>query len=352
VLGAAAAPTTDFDTGAEMSDTPEETAGAQEEKAGWWRAAWVSPNEKLSAQEAASTLFRFFRSQHVTDLRSIFWLASYLLISYFVVVCAIVIYEIEFLPGPPRPIHTFVYFFGPAIPVYGAVIAWTYLSAATRLGVVDLFACEIKTLCRVGTILNFGQALVDRCGAEESRFPPVSSEEDYFPVFSSNSGDLEQLEATVVGNITEFYTYMKVVRDTFRRFGAPETGKVSCQEVLNLVYMLYLAYESGRKAIDLLVEFQPTRAENIMTILLTELPCYRCLCQHFQGDQLRFTRLILRLSGYKKEVGAIIRDVSARPEKDEDWAPAKGTLPTLQECYEKMKSEVEAIQREKSATQA
>ena len=45
---------------------------------------------------------------------------------------------------------------GPAITICGAIVAWAYVSASKRLGIIDLFACEIKTLCRVGTIFDVG----------------------------------------------------------------------------------------------------------------------------------------------------------------------------------------------------
>jgi hypothetical protein len=44
--------------------------------------------------------------------------------------------------------------------------------------------------------------------------------------------------------------------------------------VCNVIYMQFLGLESARKAIEGLVEFEPTRAENIFTILLSELVAY------------------------------------------------------------------------------
>jgi hypothetical protein len=45
---------------------------------------------------------------------------------------------------------------GPAVGVAGVIISWAYKSASIRLGIVDLFGCEIATLCRVGTIFDVG----------------------------------------------------------------------------------------------------------------------------------------------------------------------------------------------------
>ena len=50
---------------------------------------------------------------------------------------------------------------GPAITICGAIVAWAYVSASKQLGIIDLFACEIKTLCRVGTI--FDVRVTSRC---------------------------------------------------------------------------------------------------------------------------------------------------------------------------------------------
>src|SRR5580658_4563493 len=48
--------------------------------------AWrVRNDEELSAEDAASTLFRFFRSKHVGDLRLIELLARWLLLPYLLV---------------------------------------------------------------------------------------------------------------------------------------------------------------------------------------------------------------------------------------------------------------------------
>jgi hypothetical protein len=98
----------------------------------------------------------------------------------------------------------------------GAVLAWAYQSGSVRLGVVDLFACEISTLCRVATVVDtarryagkFDQPPTAPADTAGPRPPPYhfASQENYFPVFESNTRDLQTLEARVVINITEFYT--------------------------------------------------------------------------------------------------------------------------------------------------
>ena len=112
----------------------------------------------------------------------------------------------------------------------GVAIGWVYRTASSRLGIVDLFAYEITTICRVGTIVDvvgnyrdrFARATEDGSGnthdhlltlqaAEAQPHAPYrfASGENYFPVFEKNSHDLRILEAGVVTNVTAFYTYMK-----------------------------------------------------------------------------------------------------------------------------------------------
>jgi hypothetical protein len=319
-----------------------------------WRAA-VASDKNLTADEAASTLFRFFRSKHVVDLKALATLAVLILIGH---ACLVYFhYHADF----PK-------YLAPAVPVYGAVIAWAYLTASTRLGVVDLFACEIGTLCRVGTAFDIGRLYIGKHedGVKEIRSGEAaehaaaehvaekhaarehaaakslpsgfSSQEDYFPVFASNSHDLEALEALVVGDITQFYTYMKAARDLQRRLGGIGSGSEEAQTALeNLIYVLFLGYESGRKAIEDLIEFEPTRAENIIVILITELVCFAFLCVHFtdSGDDLRFTRLRIRKTAYTEFVPGLINAVNGPHKKgtEKDWSPAQYTVSELINRY-------------------
>lgn len=306
------------------------------------RAIFVSEN-KLTADEAASTLFRFFRSKHVLDLKLIF----VLVVMIFAVHASYVVYQ-------HLPLHTYL---APAIPIYGGIVAWTYLSAATRLGVVDLFACEIRTTCRVGTAFDIGtlyiekhKALLDarKPAVTNNNAPPNSpvevdtkgfdSHEDYFPVFTSNSHDLESLEALVVGNITEFYTYMKVSRDLLRKMTEKQSAQASLLAIENLIYVLFLGYESGRKAIKDLIEFEPTRAENIVVILITELAFYSFLRALFKSrkDVIRLARLDLRAKNYETELPCLFQQInSAHGKNKKDWEPAEQITSALKELYKR-----------------
>jgi hypothetical protein len=352
--------------------------------------AYRARDNDISAEESASNIFRFFRSKHVVDLKIIATLVVFLFSIYFAVLLVVAIAE--------PFIHLLVYHFvvdlktdkallssdnilwlpshgidvlgtnilwaltyaGPAIPVCGGVVAWAYLSAGTRLGVVDLFACEIRTLCRVGTAFDVGtiyitrhQDLVNKSKRPDHKTPHAdhaavpkppteskafSSHEEYFPVFSTNSGDLESLEALVVGNITEFYTYMKATRDLLRALAAIDSVPDALKNLEDLIYVLFLGYESGRKSVEDLVEFEPTRAENMIVILITELTCYSFLCEHFtkKKDKARYARLELRERAYNALVKFLIDKVN-EPHNDihsEYWDPAKHSLEDLERCHD------------------
>jgi hypothetical protein len=330
-----------------------------------------SPDVDLTAKESASTLFRFFRSKHVIDLKLIVAAAVLFLGIHIVVVLFAGLLDIGWMVSASSEWNKVVEFFkfiityiAPTIPIYGAILAWAYLSAAGRLGIVDLFACEISTLCRVGTIFDVGKHYVDQHKTPLAALPargdvmdkaPASStnfvsQEDYFPVFSGNSRDLQLLEASVVKNITAFYTFMKAMRDSQRKLAglSPSQGSEPGAETLeaeiepsrwhagitNVIYMLYLGYESGRKSVEDLIEFEPEAADSRTVILLTELKCYSFLIEHFKHDDLRHSRLRIREELYKKKVPELYIKVNLPHDGNEiDWEPAKRTAPELARLY-------------------
>ena len=97
-----------------------------------------------------------------------------------------------------------------------------------------MFACEIDTLCRVVTVVEMVKNLTD--SPQDSVPQHFTSEENYFPILDGNTNDLQSREANVVINITAFYTYMKTVRDSFRK-GADIRGADQRRESLKaLIY--------------------------------------------------------------------------------------------------------------------
>ena len=268
-------------------------------------------------------------------------------------------------------ISKFIVFFVPVLGVVGAVIAWAYQSGSARLGVIDLFACEISTLCRVATVVDtarryagkFDQPPTTAAETAGPRQPPhhFASQENYFPVFESNTRDLQTLEARVVINITEFYTYMKAFRDYLRTLAeiTPQSDELDGESLLqswheavvNVVFMLFLGMESARHAIADLVEFQPEKAERTIVILISELEAYRFLRSRFtNSEDVRFQRLNLRESVYRRLVPKLISSVEASRAKEEKlieretewdhppqaskWEPAIRLLPLLKTRYQ------------------
>jgi hypothetical protein len=341
----------------------------------------------LETGNPAATLDRLFSSQHVNDLRLI--VASFLVAVFLVFLLGLPLSIENTVVGQwPAIISrktnwifvrvafgaaaSFLTFFMPVVAVFGAVLAWAYQVGSARLGVVDLFACEISTLCRVVTVVD----TVGRCVGMFEQGPPATpagvhgqqvqahqftSQENYFPVFESNARDLQTLEARVVINITAFYTYMKVVRDSLRSLAETRAQRAEWESstdkgsavgpwheaARNVVYMLFLALESARHAVRHLVEFEPDEAEKTVVILLSELAAYRFLCSQFPDEQdMRHQRIVLRDSDYRRrlpqlycavEAGKALETAKAiwdEPQETSQWEPAWRLLPELRRRYE------------------
>jgi hypothetical protein len=334
----------------------------------------------LRTGNQSATLDRLFVSQHVQDLRLIG--AAAIFVFYLIVMVAVLlaggkvlhwmvtnyakdkITILSVLVGVSYyvslNIGKFMYSVWAAPVALGAALTWGYQVGSARLGVVDLFACEISTLCRVVSAVDVVRQYVDRFkqgptanASSDAGSPEVSglaqrpftSEENYFPVFATNSRDLEALEARVVIRITEFYTYMKAVRDMQRALAQvkPETDKLDewREAVRNIVYMLYLGLESARHAICLLVEFKPEQIERVIVILISELEAYRFLCGQFSEDDVRRERILLRQRDYQTLVPLLTVFVKEKRTSEadaqafeparatRDWEPARVLLPEL-----------------------
>jgi hypothetical protein len=341
----------------------------------------------LRTGDPAATVDRLFTSQHVMDLQLIIAFAFIAVLLILVVGLPLSIENqvqsqwsnIEkstgwiFLHIAFASAGSFLAFFAPVLAVFGAVLAWAYQVGSARLGVVDLFACEISTLCRVATVVDTVRRFVDRFDegppAEPAGGPHVpaqqfNSQENYFPVFEGNTRDLQTLEARVVINITAFYTYMKAVRDSMRTLAgigpqpadlelpsnkAPASGSWH-EAARNVVYMLFLGFESARHAIADLVEFEPERAERAIVILISELEAYRFLCNQFADEQdVRHQRLMLRDFEYRDVVPHLCCSVevgrasekaieaglpSHGPRQVSQWEQAARLLPELKRRYQ------------------
>jgi len=301
--------------------------------------AWILPT-----RDEHATLARMFISQHVKDLRLI---ATMAVLALYATIVVLVVDVVVKLGGEANLVHLvqsakdaswwnlvhhilfevlqkFLIIFPPVLTVVWAILSWVYQVGSTRLGVVDLFACEISTLCKVATLIDTVQRQVEafQKGPPDAPAQPAAaheparsftSQDSYFPVFENNSRDLETLEAKVVINITAFYTYMKAVRDLLRTVAAappaadPEASGRRIQAddpwreaASNVIYMLFLALESARFAINQLVEFEPEGAERTITILISELPAYGFLRRRYQdAADFRHQRIMLREPDYQ-----------------------------------------------------
>jgi hypothetical protein len=322
----------------------------------------------LRTGDAAATIDRLFVSEHVKDLRLII---AFALIAVLVVLVSGLLgslaYAWEFHDKYSSSqvvisaLRGFVAFFAPALGIFGAVLAWAYQVGSARLGIVDLFACEVDTLCRVALVVDSvprsivmfhkGSPGPQVAGGSAPTTRHFTSEENYFPVFENNIRDLQALEARVVVNITAFYTYMKAVRDSSRTLidisassvlpGPPRPDKASNltgweDAARNVIYMMFLGLESARKAIGYLVEFEPERVERTIVILISELEAYRFLREQFVDEEdIRHRRLDLREADYRRLVPSLCSDVeTSRGSKPLEWEPARRLVPELNRKYD------------------
>jgi hypothetical protein len=232
--------------------------------------------------------------------------------------------------------------------------------------VVDLFACEISTLCKATTVADTVRRYVEKlekgpdpasARASHATAPQFTSQENYFPVFENCTRDLQTLEARVVINITAFYTFMKAVRDSMRmqsginppsadlKLRSNKTPVSGCWQegARNGVYMMFLGLESARLALAELVEFQPENAERSIMVLISELEAYCFLRGQFTDEKdVHRQRLLLRESDYRRVVPELFRAVEAGRSGEKNgtefpepelWEPAWRLLPELDRRY-------------------
>jgi len=293
----------------------------------------------------SSTFRRLLISQHVRDLQAIFYATLFLLFVAFGLIICIHVGWIK--TGDNDADLDIAKSVGAILLIGGTILAWLYQTGSKRLGIVDLFGCEIATVCRVGTITGFVPYLVEAyektLESEQASvhvtstpsFTRFTSEEQYFSVFEHNSSDLEVLEADVVANVTAFYTYMKTVRDYLRYLGDAVASNGSKEQRANIIvrtiYMTFLAYESARKAIDDLIEYYPMQAEANITGLISELQAFDFLIRHFQVTDMRGKRLSLREENYSKLVPKLYQTTMGK--RGSDWFNAQTTATDLEPIY-------------------
>lgn len=328
-------------------------------------------------KDSAETFDRLIHSKHVGDLRGI------ALVTMGAAIFAIVALSITAATVKMSP-YEIIVSIGAVFAGIGGIIAWCYQTGSGRLGIVDLFACEITTLCRICTITGLADTCIgafelDTSGDQppddgkikrmREAFSHFDSSETYTPVFDANAKDLQPLSVKVVTNITAYYTFWKATQDAFRKLAHTDPPVLTSvdpandksnpwhQAMLNVVYMQFLAYESARKSVRGLIEFEPNKAENTTMILLSELRAYGFLLKYFSEEDVRHKRLILRQSRYKDVVEEVYyhseneyvkynsnnkfrkRLWQLAPKDPEelsrDWAKVHGMLDELKKIYER-----------------
>jgi len=331
------------------------------------------------------TFKRLGKSRHVGDLRAILLgtIVVAIVLIYFMLGCEFN-WRAFYLPQCKSPFSASEKLITGIVAVAGAIIAWAYQTGGKRLGVVDLVSSEIVTLCRVSTLVEFvpnmikqydmigptspnaetapaneiagpqTQSIQDRPPALQSGTATATgrftSQENYFPVFENNNKDLQILEARVLTNITGFYTYMKAVRDTLRNFmdlrSAQPPASIQAQRhaLINVIYMVFLAHESARNAIDEMIEYEPTHAESAMIVLFTEMAACRFLLNTFAEDhpdctdralanEVKKKRFEMRMEQYKTVVQELCDKVETHKGKKK-WEKSQSMVKALRGAYD------------------
>jgi hypothetical protein len=227
---------------------------------------------------------------------------------------------------------------GSVLTVMGAILSWVYQSGSNRLGAVDLFGCEISAICRVMIVVDFARKSVKWAEQDSAEMSgKFTSEEQYTPVYDNMLSTLQPLEVDVVTSVTEFYTYRKTLVDYLKRIAVEEMPSRRSELLTMMVYMQLLMYESGRQAVERLVEFEPNRDESIINILCSELTVFAFLKKIFCQDKHDYHggRLLLRESIYRQVVpAAYYRAINAGDHKN--WLKAQTTATEMKRRYEEV----------------
>ena len=284
--------------------------------------------DQLKIRGRATALARMLTSRHTADLRWIGLIVAAL-------IAVFLAYEARHLAAVGQFDATRLLSLG----VLGGALSWAYTTANQRLGTIDLFACEISTLCRVGLVLDFARKEVAKLetpppapAAEPATPERFTSEEKYTPVFDNNLKSLEALDMYVVCKVTEFYTYRKTMMDFMRKARCTPAGSDAWRGAMEeMLYMQYLMFESARHAIEQLIEYDPDREESLINIVCSELILFPFLVRTTNND-FRCERLRLRRREYVAEFASIARRLAEFGDRPE-WQRASTTYRELERRY-------------------
>jgi hypothetical protein len=324
----------------------------------------------FGAQEERSTWSRFWRSRHVADLSALTFLLMLFIVLGFLAITYYDwrVYQIS-VPAFTATASGDHYIWlehliwPSALVAAGAipVISIVYQIASKRLGVVDLFSSEITSLCRTYQVVNFAPVLVHlyedikslaapapadptawarTFGATATRLAGFKVGQSFTPVLDSSTADLANLDAVVVSQVSAFYTYRLSMIEYMARIADTQAptpqqlrddalvGHDYLQRVdyllFQVIYMLFLSLESGRKAVQELVEYEPNHAEATLNILIGELICRDFLIRQISaapppatGEDVRLARLRARHPEYVRLCADLAVTVTTRYRKAE-----------------------------------
>jgi hypothetical protein len=232
------------------------------------------------------------------------------------------------------------------VTVVATLSSWVYQSANKRLGTVDLFACEINALCRVGLVTDFAEKSVGMLrmwpDKEEREATPIDIKEDFTPVYNKNASDLQTLDANSLTSITSFYTYRMTMMEYLRHAFKAERWDDARKSLEQMIYIQFLMYENARLATLELTEFEPERAQNLVTIYCSELPLFACLIGLYRDrpeSNFLYERLRMRINDYDTQVQELLNklgDIGYRAGKrglDAAWIKAKTTSEELERRF-------------------
>jgi hypothetical protein len=119
-----------------------------------------------------------------------------------------------------------------------------------------------------------------------------------------------------------------------RRIAIEENPRLRHELLDMMVYIEFLMYESGREAIDSLIEFEPNREESIINVLYSELVTYNYLMSKCskQKENPRWPRLLLREEFYKQEVKRTYR-TTIKNKNIDSWKKAAASVGILEKPY-------------------
>jgi len=234
---------------------------------------------------------------------------------------------------------------------------WVYQAANRRLGVVDLFASEISAICKVCIVTDFAKKSIDMrqaAAATETQTPSsFDTKESYTPIYDRGSADLQALDSTVVSAVTQFYTYRRTMVDCLHSALAQTRRDAALPQYDQMIYMQFLMYECARTSVRELIEFEPDQAENLVTVLCSELPLFAFLINRHRDDPTTvflYRRLCLRVADYRREVEDLLEQidtqaVSTSPAVRKGWSKAATTSAELRIRFEDFKKQTQAEAR-------